>query len=193
MSDDETALAGALLPLLAEGRYDPPWVRDLARLRGEPEERVRLLLRKLLRRGEVAQVVKDLFYHRDRVRELATLARGLAAAPAGLNAAAFRDATGLGRKRAIQILEFFDRVGYTRACATITCYAAKAPTRLGKRRQSRYHRRAFAEGIRARRHGRASNPVGGVRRSQVGSTPAAFRHPSCARCRARRFRPAACA
>ena len=37
-------------------------------LRGEPEERVRLLLRKLLRRGEVAQVVKDLFYHRDRVR-----------------------------------------------------------------------------------------------------------------------------
>lgn len=114
LSDDETALAGALLPLLAEGRYDPPWVRDLARLRGEPEERVRLLLRKLLRRGEVAQVVKDLFYHRDRVRELATLARGLAAAPAGLNAAAFRDATGLGRKRAIQILEFFDRVGYTR-------------------------------------------------------------------------------
>ena len=83
LSDDETALAGALLPLLAEGRYDPPWVRDLARLRGEPEERVRLLLRKLLRRGEVAQVVKDLFYHRDRVRELATLARGLAAAPAG--------------------------------------------------------------------------------------------------------------
>ena len=57
LSDDETALAGALLPLLAEGRYDPPWVRDL-RLRGEPEERVRLLLRKLLRRGEVAQVVK---------------------------------------------------------------------------------------------------------------------------------------
>ncbi|MNY76882.1 Selenocysteine-specific elongation factor [compost metagenome] len=26
----------------------------------------------------------------------------------------FRDATGLGRKRAIQVLEFFDRVGYTR-------------------------------------------------------------------------------
>ena len=192
LSDDETALAGALLPLLAEGRYDPPWVRDLARLRGEPEERVRLLLRKLLRRGEVAQVVKDLFYHRDRVRELATLARGLAAAPAGLNAAAFRDATGLGRKRAIQILEFFDRVGYTRRVRDNHVLRGESAYALGKRRQSRYHRRAFAEGIRARRHGRASNPVGGVRRSQVGSTPAAFRHPSCARCRARRFRPAAC-
>ena len=31
-----------------------------------------------------------------------------------INAARFRDTLGLGRKRAIQILEFFDRVGYTR-------------------------------------------------------------------------------
>lgn len=31
-----------------------------------------------------------------------------------MQAAAFRDATGLGRKRAIQLLEFFDRVGFTR-------------------------------------------------------------------------------
>jgi len=34
--------------------------------------------------------------------------------PRGIEAGAFRDATGLGRKRSIQILEFFDRVGYTR-------------------------------------------------------------------------------
>ncbi|WP_199827179.1 SelB domain-containing protein, partial [Achromobacter xylosoxidans] len=81
---------------------------------GEPEERVRQVLRKLLRRGEVAQVVKDLFYHRERVAELVALAIDLAARPEGLNAAAFRDATGLGRKRAIQILEFFDRTGLTR-------------------------------------------------------------------------------
>ena len=31
-----------------------------------------------------------------------------------VTAAAFRDATGLGRKRAIQILESLDRVGLTR-------------------------------------------------------------------------------
>jgi selenocysteine-specific elongation factor len=31
-----------------------------------------------------------------------------------VRAAVFRDGSGLGRKRAIQILEFFDRVGYTR-------------------------------------------------------------------------------
>jgi selenocysteine-specific elongation factor len=31
-----------------------------------------------------------------------------------ITAAAFRDAAGIGRKVAIQILEFFDRLGYTR-------------------------------------------------------------------------------
>ena len=31
-----------------------------------------------------------------------------------LRAAVFRDRTGLGRKRAIQVLEFFDRIGFTR-------------------------------------------------------------------------------
>ncbi|QVQ25148.1 selenocysteine-specific translation elongation factor [Achromobacter deleyi] len=114
LAEAESALAARLLPLLDEGAFDPPWVRDLARTLEEPEDGVRQLLRKLLRRGEVAQVVKDLFYHRDQVRALAGLAAELAARPAGLNAAVFRDATGLGRKRAIQVLEFFDRVGYTR-------------------------------------------------------------------------------
>lgn len=114
LAEGEAQLAQRLLPLLAAGAYDPPWVRDMARLLAEPEERVRLVLRKLLRRGEVAQVVKDLFYERERVAQLVALAVDLAGKPAGLNAAAFRDATGLGRKRAIQILEFFDRTGVTR-------------------------------------------------------------------------------
>ncbi|WP_287813084.1 selenocysteine-specific translation elongation factor [Achromobacter sp.] len=114
LAEAEAQLAQRLLPLLAAGAYDPPWVRDLARSLAEPEERVRQVLRKLLRRGDVAQVVKDLFYHRERVAELVALAVELAGKPEGLNAAAFRDATGLGRKRAIQILEFFDRTGLTR-------------------------------------------------------------------------------
>ncbi|MOA24139.1 Selenocysteine-specific elongation factor [compost metagenome] len=50
------------------------------------------------------------------MQELAELVLTIAATDARgeVEARAFRDATGLGRKRAIQILEFFDRVGYTR-------------------------------------------------------------------------------
>ena len=79
------------------------------------EDRVRQLLRKLARQGELFQVVHDLFYHQDVIRELASIAAAEAQKNAGTVAAApFRDVTGLGRKRAIQLLEFFDRVGYTR-------------------------------------------------------------------------------
>ena len=112
---DEEGLASVLRPLIAQGRYDPPWVRDLARETRRPEESVRALLRKLARLGQVYPVVRDLFYDREAVRELARLVAQIAQVQGGaVSAAAFRDATGLGRKRAIQILEFFDRVGYTR-------------------------------------------------------------------------------
>lgn len=114
LAAEEEALAARLLARLEAGGFDPPWVRDLARAEGVPEETVRTLLRKLARRGEAAQVVKDLFYAPRRVRELAAIAAELAAAEGGVQAARFRDATGLGRKRAVQILEFFDRIGYTR-------------------------------------------------------------------------------
>jgi len=40
--------------------------------------------------------------------------RELAAEHAFANAARFRDRIGTGRKLAIQILEFFDRIGFTR-------------------------------------------------------------------------------
>ena len=111
----EEALAERLLPLIAQGRFDPPWVRDLATATQTPEDKVRQLLRKLARQGDVYQVVRDLFYHPDVVRELACLVASMTQEQGGaLGASAFRDASGLGRKRAIQILEFFDRVGYTR-------------------------------------------------------------------------------
>jgi selenocysteine-specific elongation factor len=111
----DEALAAALLPAIKAGRFDPPWVRDLANANGVSEDRTRQLLRKLARQGELFQVVHDLFYHQDVIRELALIASAEAEKNAGTVAAApFRDVTGLGRKRAIQLLEFFDRVGYTR-------------------------------------------------------------------------------
>jgi selenocysteine-specific elongation factor len=115
LDDADRTLAAVLLPTLQEGRFDPPWVRDLANAHGVSEDRVRQLLRKLARQGELFQVVRDLFYHHDVIRELALIASSEAQKNAGTVAAApFRDVTGLGRKRAIQLLEFFDRVGYTR-------------------------------------------------------------------------------
>jgi len=114
LSESDRTLARKLQPLIAAGRFDPPWVRDLASAVHEPEERVREVLRKQVTQGGVYQVVRDLFYDRERIAELAEIVGAATREQGGVNAARFRDTLGLGRKRAIQILEFFDRVGYTR-------------------------------------------------------------------------------
>jgi selenocysteine-specific elongation factor len=113
LSQEDEALLQRLEPLIAAGGFDPPWVRELAATVREPEERVRAVLRKQLTQGGLYQIVRDLFYHPERVAELAGIVQGCSRDGA-VSAARFRDAVGLGRKRAIQILEFFDRVGYTR-------------------------------------------------------------------------------
>ena len=48
------------------------------------------------------------------IAELAAILDASHRAHGAVHAARFRDSVGLGRKRAIQILEFFDRVGHTR-------------------------------------------------------------------------------
>ena len=114
LSAADLTLLGKLVPLIASGRFDPPWARELAARVKEPEARVREVLRKQALRGELYQVVHDLFYAAGSIAELASIARRVSEEHGALNAARYRDAIGLGRKRTVQILEFFDRVGYTR-------------------------------------------------------------------------------
>ena len=88
-------------------------------------------------------------------------------------AADFRDRLDNGRKVAIQILEFFDRHGFTIRRqdlrrinpARIELFAPKA----AQQRQTEESRSRWGD--------RTSNPGGAVRRSQVGSTPILLRHP----------------
>ena len=120
LREADRSVAQRVLPLLQQGRFDPPWVRDIAADIRLSEAQVRSVLARLAQSGEVFQVVKDLYYHPKVVHDLAQLARQIAAQAEGqITAAAFRDATGLGRKRAIQILEFFDRMAFLRRVGDI--------------------------------------------------------------------------
>jgi selenocysteine-specific elongation factor len=114
LSDSDQDLARQLQSLIAQGKPEPPWVRDLATAVKQPEDRVRQILRRQAACGTVCQIVHDLFYDSDRVDTLAGVVASLARQQGSVDAASYRDAIGLGRKRTIQILEFFDRVGYTR-------------------------------------------------------------------------------
>lgn len=114
LREADRVVAEHALPLLLQGRFDPPWVRDIAAQTHLQEVQVRNVLARLAKSGEVYQVVKDLYYHPQAVNDLAQLVRKIEQRDGEVSAAAYRDATGLGRKRAIQILEFFDRVGFLR-------------------------------------------------------------------------------
>jgi selenocysteine-specific elongation factor len=86
----------------------------LARELGVDETQMRNLLRKLARLGLLQQVLKDLFYPEFTIRQLAGHVLQLEAQSGVIRAAAFRDRIQLGRKRSIQLLEHFDRIGLTR-------------------------------------------------------------------------------
>lgn len=114
LSREDEALWQRIRPWLAEAPLDPPWMRDLAKRAGRDEAAMRRLLQRLARQGRLYQVVRDLFYLPEAVARLAAIVQDLEHASGETRAAEFRDKSGLGRKRAIQVLEFFDRVGYTR-------------------------------------------------------------------------------
>jgi selenocysteine-specific elongation factor len=114
LSATEQRIAEKVAPLLVAAGSEGAWVRDLARDTHEAEALMRMTLARLARRGEMHQVVKDLYFAPAALAALATTAREAAADDGAVSAAAFRDASRLGRKRAIQVLEFFDRVGLLR-------------------------------------------------------------------------------
>jgi len=110
----EEKLWQSILPLLLNQPFQPPRLRDIARALALNEQQTRLLLRRVARIGEVYLVAHDHYFAKEAVNELCAIVKALAENNRSVHAAEFRDQIGTGRKLAIQILEFFDRIGYTR-------------------------------------------------------------------------------
>ena len=118
---EDEALWQRLRPRLVKQPFQPPRVRDIARIEGLDEAAVRKLLMRVARTGQVYKVAHDHYFSRQAVIDLANIVREIidAGPDTGVSAAPFRDRIGTGRKLAIQILEFFDRVGFTRRTGDI--------------------------------------------------------------------------
>jgi selenocysteine-specific elongation factor len=114
-SQEEERIWALILPRLTSEPYRPPRVRDIAKAMNIDEAFVRRLMRLAARRGDVEEIAHDHFFARPIVEDMARIALDVAAAsPTGkFSAAEFRDRLDNGRKVAIQILEFFDRHGFT--------------------------------------------------------------------------------
>ncbi|MBL8478780.1 MAG: selenocysteine-specific translation elongation factor [Sterolibacteriaceae bacterium] len=118
VSAGDRDLFTVLKPLLDAAPFNPPRVRDVFRASGTAEDVVRQLFRRMARGGELYPVAHDHYFTAAAVANLAAIVRRLNAERGMARAADLRDIIygdgGGGRKVAIQILEFFDRIGYTR-------------------------------------------------------------------------------
>ncbi|MEM7080894.1 MAG: selenocysteine-specific translation elongation factor [Pseudomonadota bacterium] len=90
-----------------------PSTGDLAKQWRHPQQNIERDLKELTKRGLVIHVANHRFYLPRRLNELAKVVEEMTSA-APLAVKAFRDQTGVGRNIAIEVLEYFDRRGYTR-------------------------------------------------------------------------------
>lgn len=110
-TDEQAQLWQKTAPLFGD---EPRWVRDLAQETGSDEQTMRALTRQAAQQGLITAIVKDRYYRNDRIATFASLIRERDRAQGSTSAADFRDRLHIGRKLAIQILEYFDRIGFTR-------------------------------------------------------------------------------
>ena len=110
-SDEQQAIWQKAEPLFGD---EPWWVRDLAKQTGTDEQMMRVVLRQAAQQGIITAIVKDRYYRNDRIVAFANMIRELDQEKGSTCAADFRDRLNVGRKLAIQILEYFDRIGFTR-------------------------------------------------------------------------------
>lgn len=110
-NDEQAQLWQKAAPLFGD---EPWWVRDLARETGVDEQVMRGVLRQAAQQGLITAIVKDRYYRNDRIVTFASMIRDLDQGRGSTSAADFRDQLNVGRKLAIQILEYFDRIGFTR-------------------------------------------------------------------------------
>ncbi len=110
-TDEQQAIWQKVAPLFGD---EPWWVRDLATQTGTDENMMRGVLRLAAQQGMITAIVKDRYYRNDRIVAFASMIRELDLEKGSTCAADFRDKLNVGRKLAIQILEYFNRIGFTR-------------------------------------------------------------------------------
>ena len=116
LADADRVLLDRVAQLLRPAGLRPPIVGELASALDLPRPELLAFLGRAARLGLLARVAPNRYYLPETVTDLLALARTLATegADGSLDAAAFRDRSGIGRNLTVQVLEFLDREGLTR-------------------------------------------------------------------------------
>ncbi len=111
LSDAERKLLKSVTPHLDQPQ--PPSLGDLAKQIRQPIAGLAKGLLPLVAKKQLVKISDSRYYLPDRVRPLADLATQLGTNK-GFTVREYRDASGIGRNVAIEVLEYFDSRGFTR-------------------------------------------------------------------------------
>jgi len=113
--DADLALWARVEPLLVAGGRRPPRVRELAEALGVELAALEPFLGRAALFGWIYKVAANRYYPPGAARELARLVEELAAQSddATISATQYKDLSGIGRNVSINVLEFFNKIGFT--------------------------------------------------------------------------------
>jgi selenocysteine-specific elongation factor len=117
LSAEEQAFIEQLRPILLKAGYIPPRTRELVEMTDIPLLSLERILRESAKAGTLIKVAENRYYLPETIMTLAGFIEQLIEAEgidAGFSVSQFRDASGVGRNLCIEILEYFDSVGFTR-------------------------------------------------------------------------------
>ena len=117
LSEEEKNFLDRVRPILLKAGTVPPRTRELVDLTGIPLPVLQQILRQTTKAGNLIQVADNRHYLPETIMQLAEFTEKIATETAesdGFSVIQFRDASSIGRNLCIEILEYFDRVGFTR-------------------------------------------------------------------------------
>ena len=114
MSKADAALWEKVRPVLDKAALRPPSLAELSVTLREDVKRLEASLARLERHGLLVRVAKNRFFLPGAVVELKRIATDVARREGRILAALYRDRSGIGRNVSIEVLEYFDRIKFTR-------------------------------------------------------------------------------
>jgi selenocysteine-specific elongation factor len=114
MSAADEAVWHKVRPILEKAALRPPSVAELSVSLKEDARRLEAALARLEHHGLLVRVAKNRFFLPGAVAELGRIAEEIARNEGKILAAAYRDRSGIGRNVTIEVLEYFDRIKFTR-------------------------------------------------------------------------------
>ncbi len=117
LSAEEEAFLAKVRPILLQAGYVPPRTRELVEMTNIPLPTLERILRESAKAGTLIKVAENRYYLPETIMTLAGFTEQLAQADKGeegFSVIQFRDASEIGRNLCIELLEYFDSVGFTR-------------------------------------------------------------------------------